>query len=55
MTADGMLILIAGIVAGFCLGHLQSWRFARKLEAHRVRLSLTGTVRSMLKCRRQGS
>jgi hypothetical protein len=38
MTADGVLLVLVGLAAGFALGHAQAWRFARKLEHHRVRL-----------------
>lgn len=38
MTADALLVLIFGMVAGFCFGHLHAWRLARKLEAHGVLL-----------------
>lgn len=38
MTAESLLVLIFGMVAGFALGYVTVWRFARKLEAHQVAL-----------------
>jgi hypothetical protein len=38
MTNEGVLLVIVGLAAGFALGHAHAWRFARKLEHHRVRL-----------------
>lgn len=38
MTLESVLAVIFGIVAGFCLGWVTSWRLARKLEAHGVPL-----------------
>jgi hypothetical protein len=32
MTANTVLVLLAGLVGGFCLGYLTAWRLARKLE-----------------------
>lgn len=39
MNSDMLLILILGMVAGGGLGYVTAWRFARKLEAHGVRLA----------------
>lgn len=39
MTTDGVLIFIVGVIAGFGLGYVTAWRFARKLEAHEVVLA----------------
>ncbi|MDP3717120.1 MAG: hypothetical protein Q8T13_05040 [Acidobacteriota bacterium] len=39
MTADSLLLLLLGLAAGFALGHVQAWRFARKLERHEVVLA----------------
>jgi hypothetical protein len=38
MTADGLLVFVAGMVAGGALGYLHAWRLARKLEYFRVPL-----------------
>lgn len=39
MTADSLLVLLVGLVAGFCLGWATKWRTDRKLEHHGVRLA----------------
>lgn len=39
MTSDMWLVLIFGMVTGFALGHLHTWRMARKLEHHGVVLA----------------
>lgn len=39
MTADSLLLIIVGVCAGFALGYVQAWRFARKLERHEVVLA----------------
>ena len=39
MTADGLLLIIVGVLAGFSLGYVTAWRFARKLERHDVVLA----------------
>ena len=39
MSADSLLILIVGLVGGYCLGYGQCWLFARKLEHHHVTLA----------------
>lgn len=38
MNANDILLLAFGMLAGFALGYVTSWRFARKLEHHSVRL-----------------
>lgn len=38
MTPESLLVLLFGLVAGFALGYVTSWRMARKLEAHGVAL-----------------
>lgn len=38
MTESIVLTLIVGIIIGAGIGHVHSWRLARKLEAHSVRL-----------------
>lgn len=38
MTANDLLLLIFGMLAGFALGWPTAWRFARKLEHHNVQL-----------------
>ena len=39
MTAEHMLLVIFGLVAGGALGYVTAWRFARKLEHHEVVLA----------------
>lgn len=39
MSADGLLLVIAGVLMGFGLGYVSAWRFARKLERHDVVLA----------------
>ena len=39
MTADSLLLVLFGLVAGFSLGYVTAWRFARKLERHDVVLA----------------
>lgn len=39
MTANDALLIAFGLVAGFSLGWVTCWRFARKLEAHDVVLA----------------
>ena len=39
MTAHDTLLIVFGMIAGFCLGYVTSWRFARKLEHHGVNLA----------------
>lgn len=38
MTAESLLILLFGMLAGGCLGAITTWRFCRKLEAFGVKL-----------------
>ena len=39
MTADALLLIVVGVLAGFSLGYVTAWRFARKLEHHEVVLA----------------
>ncbi|CAB4187242.1 hypothetical protein UFOVP1601_13 [uncultured Caudovirales phage] len=39
MTADALLLIVAGVAAGFALGYVTAWRLARKLEQHEVVLA----------------
>lgn len=39
MSANELLALIVGMLAGGCFGYLATWRFARKLEHHEVVLA----------------
>lgn len=39
MTAESLLVLLFGMVAGFTLGYLTKWRTDRKLEHHGVKLA----------------
>ena len=39
MTAHDTLLIVFGMTAGFALGYVTAWRFARKLEAHDVVLA----------------
>ena len=43
MTADQALFMLFGMVAGFSLGYVTAWRFARKLEHHNVELAAWDT------------
>lgn len=38
MTADSVLLFLAGMVAGGALGYGHAWRLARRLEYFRVSL-----------------
>jgi hypothetical protein len=39
VSADHTLLIIVGVIGGFCLGYVTAWRFARKLEHHDVVLA----------------
>lgn len=39
MSANELLALIIGMLAGGCFGYVATWRFSRKLEHHGVRLA----------------
>lgn len=39
MTAQDTLLIVFGTIAGFALGYVTAWRFARKLEHHGVELA----------------
>lgn len=39
MNAESLLVLLFGMLTGGCLGYSHAWRFARKLELHKVVLA----------------
>jgi hypothetical protein len=39
MTAPDALLIVVGLTCGFGLGYVTAWRFARKLEHHKVVLA----------------
>jgi len=39
MNSDSLLLILLGLCAGWGVGYVQAWRFARKLERHEVVLA----------------